>query len=92
MSEDTYLRSNIIGAIEDTCHGFMSSTVNVAYINKRSLREQESGPRVRLSTGSIFRSYKKRFTKSHVRCNQMRGHGCKYTNEVLGSSLIVYVA
>jgi hypothetical protein len=69
MSEDTYLRSNIIGAIEDTCHGFM-----------------------RLSAGSIFRSYKKRFTKSHVRCNQMRGHGCKYTNEVLGSSLIVYVA
>jgi hypothetical protein len=34
MSEDTYLRSNIIGAIEDTCHGFMSSTVNVAYINE----------------------------------------------------------
>ena len=44
MSEDTYLRSNIIGAIEDTCHGFMSSTVNVAYINEGSLREQESGP------------------------------------------------
>jgi hypothetical protein len=44
-----------------------------------------------LSTGSIFRSYKKRFTKSHVRYNQIRGHGYNYTNEVLGSSLIIYI-
>jgi hypothetical protein len=34
MSEDTYLRSNIIGAIEDTCHVFVSSTVNVACIDE----------------------------------------------------------
>jgi hypothetical protein len=34
MSEDTYLRSNIIRAIEDIYHGFISLTVNVVYINK----------------------------------------------------------
>jgi hypothetical protein len=34
MFEDTYLKSNIIRAIKDTCHGFMSSTVNVACINE----------------------------------------------------------
>jgi hypothetical protein len=34
MSEDTYLRSNIIGAIENTYHGFMISTVNVACIDE----------------------------------------------------------
>jgi hypothetical protein len=38
MSEDTYLRSNIIGAIEDTYYGFMSSTVNVVYINEEVAR------------------------------------------------------
>jgi hypothetical protein len=34
MSEDIYLRSNIIGAIKDICYGFISSIVNVAYINE----------------------------------------------------------
>jgi hypothetical protein len=34
MSEDTYFKSNIIRAIKDTCYGFMSSIINVAYINK----------------------------------------------------------
>jgi hypothetical protein len=34
MSEDTYLKSNIIRAIEDTCHGFMSLIINVVCINE----------------------------------------------------------
>jgi hypothetical protein len=34
MFKDTYFKSNIIRAIKDTCHGFMSLIVNVAYINE----------------------------------------------------------
>jgi hypothetical protein len=29
-----YFRSNIIGAIEDICYSFMSSIVNIVYINE----------------------------------------------------------
>jgi hypothetical protein len=34
MSKDTYFKSNIIGAIKDIYYGFISSIVNIAFINK----------------------------------------------------------